>query len=161
MDTQGDLGQCAELRRIAYHEAGHVVADWETDFPPTKTTVEPGEGVDPYTDSAPEDCRVVEGDPERTRKNMWDFLVSVIAGEIAEALATGQPVVRTDAEYEDARGLATRRGLSLPDAECQACDLLRRRWACVEMVADALFRERTLNEARLHEIRTKCLHAAR
>lgn len=162
MDPGGDPEERAQLSRTAYHEAGHVVADWETDFPPTWTTVESGKHhdggqYDGCTDSADEDSRVVEGDPERTRWNMEGFLVSVIAGEMAESLAIGQPVETNENEYEEARDLAARRGLSLPDAECRARDLLTRRWRWVQTIAEALLRERTLDTTRLHEIHTTCL----
>jgi hypothetical protein len=164
IETRPELNDAerAQIMCSAYHEAGHVVASWDADFPVHSSTVEPGDEAAGNitlgcTDTVNEECLVNEADPLQERRDMQNLLTQLVAGEIAEALWTHLPVQTWEEEYHLARDFAAQRNLSLTEAEESARRLLHRRWPWVVTVAEALFRERTLDETRLLEIRAKCL----
>ena len=139
----------------AYHEAGHVVTDILANYSIESVTIIPNSaaGYDGLTDSLNVHSVIAYSSTARElRTNMREYVVTLVSGHIAESMASGSPLDRDTEEYERAADLAAQYRLQFDRIERDARRLLRTHWTVVELVAQALLAEHTLDQVRIEAL---------
>jgi hypothetical protein len=143
-------------RRMDYHEAGHAVADFHANFVVYSVTIEPTEEFLGLTDSVFEHDLINESDIPQTRRDVRALALAELAGTLVETCATGGlSIDRESSEYKQAGYLARKWRFSLRAVEQATPRLSKQDWPEVEVVAQALCAEKTLDRARLEALLAK------
>ena len=153
----------SQLRATAFHEAGHAVAAYAENLRIRKATIIAERNTLGYVlnDSPSGGVQLDCDRADRARLRAERAIIICLAGPVAQKRYSPRSWRNVDGseDYEQAKNLAIKINGSTDAAnahlkwlEIQTRDLVELRWREVEIIAEALLREQTLDQTRIQEI---------
>jgi ATP-dependent Zn protease len=159
-----------EQRLLAYHEAGHAVANHALNLPNESITIVPDaeDGTAGFAKISDSLASKESGEAAHNDAAVWRRLLTAVAGPVAGTLeATGKPFVGgapavdwadpcygddLEAASECCSSLSGPEAAVLDDATVAVTALLRARWDALERLAEELLERKRLGAERIRQL---------